>query len=536
MKKLLLALLAVALSLGAAAVGLRLWLDPDRQRERIAAMLGDALGREVELGPLSLTFLPLAFSAERIAIGERAGQGDSAFLSADALRLRLAWAPLLRARTLNFESIEIDAPRLRLARDARGNWNFDDLGAGREAEPGTGTDIALVVERLRLRDGEVVMVDADGRSTVWTDLQVELGDIAIDRQGRFSLSARQGQARVDLQGVAGPLKAGRVMHTPLDARIALAGLDLAGHAGKGVEGRLDFNGSLRADAGALASEGKATLAGFRIDASATPSGTPLDVDYRFDYDLDRHTGRFGDTQLGIGPARFALDGGVDLARATPRLDLAIEGKAVPIDPLQDILPALGIVLPERSRLAGGRLETRLQVRGPADALVISGPASVADTRLAGFSLGRNVSGLLSLGGVQMPADTVLKSASTRLRIDANGVALDQIAAEVEQLGQVTGQGRISADEALDFTLRLRLDEAISAQQSSSGGLGGTLRGLLNRGSRDGIGLRIDGPAASPRIRVDAASLVGLGDPTRPQEAREEEASGLRDRLRRLRNR
>lgn len=540
MKKLLIALLILLGLAIAGAIGLRIWLDPDNQRERIAALLGSTLGRDVELGPMSLTLLPLAFSAEHIAIAERAGFGDEPFLAADALRLRLAWGPLLRDRTLQFESIDIEAPRLRLARNARGQWNFDDLGAGEaeSAESDEGPGLGLVIDRLRLRNGRLTLVEADGTAKTWENLDLDVSDLAIDRAAQVRFGAAQDTARLRLQGEFGPLVAGQLLHSPLAADVELTGFALAdGDDDTGLDGVLDFRGRIQADAGKAHSTGQASLGGFRLGADATPAITPLRLDYRFDYDLERHRGQFSDTRMGVGAASFALGGGVDLSRSEARLDLRVDGSGVPLEPLQDLLPALGIVMPARSRLAGGTLDTRLQLRGTPDTLVISGPASVTNTRLAGFSLGQRMAGLLSLGGVQMPADTVLRRASTQLRVDAAAVALDGIEAEVERLGQLTGQGRINADESLDFRLRLRLDESLAGAQSEGGsGLTRTLRGLLDRGSRDGIGVRIDGQAADPRIRVDPAALVGLGDAARTQSREQEESPSLRDRLRRLRER
>src|SRR3546814_14616080 len=93
---------------------------------------------------------------------------------------------------------------------------------------------------------------------------------------------------------------------------------------------------------------------------------------------------------------------------------------------------LGIVLPENSQLQGGQLNLDLNARGALDALVISGPVTLQDSRLKGFSLGGKLAGLMTLAGINPPADTQIKSASTQVRVDPAGVKLDDILARSEE--------------------------------------------------------------------------------------------------------
>ena len=76
------------------------------------------------------------------------------------------------------------------------------------------------------------------------------------------------------------------------------------------------------------------------------------------------------------------------------------GKALPVDDLQPLLPVFGVVLPKDSRLSGGSVGVDLRARGPLDALVISGPVTLDDSRLAGYSLGSKLGGVLSLSAAE----------------------------------------------------------------------------------------------------------------------------------------
>ena len=67
------------------------------------------------------------------------------------------------------------------------------------------------------------------------------------------------------------------------------------------------------------------------------------------------------------------------------LNQKLTGQNLPIDDLQALLPAAGVKLPNGSVLQGGTLTTSLNITGPLDALDITGPVELNNTRLAGFN-------------------------------------------------------------------------------------------------------------------------------------------------------
>src|SRR3546814_9261510 len=147
---------------------------------------------------------------------------------------------------------------------------------------------------------------------------------------------------------------------------------------------------------------------------------------------------------------------------------------------------LGIVLPENSQLQGGQLNLDLNARGALDALVISGPVTLQDSRLKGFSLGGKLAGLMTLAGINPPADTQIKSASTQVRVDPAGVKLDDILAIITGIGQVTGSGTIDAKQNLDFNLRITPDATLAASgdTTNSGSVALALQGALGTRSEE----------------------------------------------------
>jgi AsmA protein len=177
-----------------------------------------------------------------------------------------------------------------------------------------------------------------------------------------------------------------------------------------------------------------------------------------------------------------------------------------------------VVLPKDSRLVGGRASMDLAVRGPLDALVIRGPVSLDDTRLAGYSLGAKLGGALALAGISAPRDTVIRHAQASLTISPSGIQADPASAQIEQLGSMTGKGGMAADGKLDFRMLVKLDQAVTGSGTGGQGLAGllggskagrALGGVLGGASQQGIGVRIGGTASAPSFRLDPVAAAGL---------------------------
>ena len=499
----------------AGVVAVYVLVDAERLRPRLESALGEALDRPVSIGVLELSLREMAFAARDIRIGEHPDFGQEPFLAADALSLRMALLPLLREGRLQVNRFELTAPRLRLV-ETGGDWNFASLGGA--VEPGTQSGAPPIrVDALRLTDGEVVIERSGKPARRYHDLQLELDDLDPDSPVPFRISLQPAAGgRLALDGRAGPLAHGDLADTPIEADIELTGLDLArllaevDAGNSGLAGIMDFGGTVRVSEGVLESTGEASVAGLRLIEAGEPAPQPLQLRYRLDYDLTQQRGRLHDGQLGLGNSALALTGALDNRGRRAKLDLRLAGEALPVDDLQALLPMLAIALPERSRLQGGTASVQLTVRGEADALVIAGPVALRDSRLAGFSIGERMGQALAIAGLRAPADTVLREARTDLRIDDGGVAMKDIHAVVAEFGELSGEGRIAADQSLDFRFLARLAEEAVGEGGLGGQLGAGLQAALGQGRRTGIGLRVTGTAEAPRFEVDPDSLARLG--------------------------
>ncbi|HEV8664191.1 MAG TPA: AsmA family protein [Candidatus Methylomirabilis sp.] len=221
--------LKIALALAAGAlvlVVLLLLLLPslipaDRYRALIAAKAGEALGRPVSVGAARLTILPgVGAEATDLTIGEDPAFGREPFLRAKAVQVRVALLPLLTGRVEVSRAI-VEAPRLTLVRDTRGQWNVATLGAGKpeggaaRSTPSRGSEPAasalslpLLPSRLDLTEGAVTVRDLQKKGTVaLRNLEVSLRQGEGTRPTGFRLRAAlgdQSRASLSVTGEAGP--------------------------------------------------------------------------------------------------------------------------------------------------------------------------------------------------------------------------------------------------------------------------------------------------------------------------------------------
>jgi AsmA protein len=524
MKRLLLGLLGLVLLVLIVGAGALLLVDANHFRPQIQASLGQALGRQVTLGQLHVSVWSGSLDADQIRIGDDPTFGDKPFVSAKSLQLGVRLWPLLLHRQVQITSLTLDQPVARLLQNRTGQWNFASFGGGTAATPVSDTASApppaFSVDKLRIKDGRIDLQRAAGDARSYTKVALSADHVGLGAAFPFSMSADiAGGGTLQLDGKLGPWHSGNALLTPVDAHLVMHGLDLVGAglmgSAEGVGGVLDIDTRIASANGVLTSKGQIDAHKLKLVASGSPSPQPLRIDYQASYQLISGTGRIEHGTLGSGGAKLAVDGSFDNRGKVIQLDLQISGKQLPVDDLQPLLPVFGVVLPKNSRLSGGSLGTDFHVQGPLDALVITGPVTLDDSRLAGFSLGAKLGGALSLAGITAPQDTVIRHAAATLKIAPSGITADPASAEIVDLGSVAGKGTMAANGQLDFRMLVKLDQTIAGSgQGVSGLLGGSkagrlLGGVLGGASGHGIGVRVGGTASAPSFKLDPTAVAGL---------------------------
>jgi AsmA protein len=166
-----------------------------------------------------------------------------------------------------------------------------------------------------------------------------------------------------------------------------------------------------------------------------------------------------------------------------------------------LLPAFGVVLPPGAALSGGTASANLSLDGPVDHLVTTGPINVANTKLTGFNLGEKMKALSALAGVNTGSETVIQQLSSTLRVAPEGIQASNLNLILPQIGAITGNGTIGANNGLNFKMLAKLN--------NGGGVMGGLSQLTTLGQSKGqLPFLIQGTTANPVFVPDVANAMG----------------------------
>src|SRR5215469_7628445 len=93
-------------------------------RPRIESELTNALGRQVTVGNLRLSFWSGSLAADNISIADDPSFSSAPFIQAKALNVGVNMFPLIFSKTLEVRDITLTSPQVALLRNPEGKWNF----------------------------------------------------------------------------------------------------------------------------------------------------------------------------------------------------------------------------------------------------------------------------------------------------------------------------------------------------------------------------------------------------------------------------
>src|SRR5215471_19224603 len=141
-----------------AALAAPRFIDVNRYRPQIEAKLRDRLNRNVSLGPMRLSLIPLAFRVDNVRIDE-----DPKFVTGlpfaqiQTLYVRPRLLPLLH-HEVEIKSLQLDRPALELIRNEQGVWNFSSLVKHKQETEAQKPE-AFRLDQARIYDGQVAITD-----------------------------------------------------------------------------------------------------------------------------------------------------------------------------------------------------------------------------------------------------------------------------------------------------------------------------------------------------------------------------------------
>jgi AsmA protein len=283
----LIALLIVVL------LGIRLFVDPNDYKDRIARAVKSSTGRELNLsGQIRLSVFPwIALELGPATLGNPPGFSTEPFAAVQHVALRVKMLPLLR-KELEIGHIEIDGLDLRLLKNAAGRGNWEDVNSQNTAPDSTsssgggnlpdlgGVEIKdsrvsyqdMVADHLNLELGHVTS-GTPAPVKLQVDVTTGKGSQPITLTGQFDMTldtARKqyGISSLDLEGTVKPAPTATAVSYKFSAPVLSADLTAQALSAPNFKAQLAaavLTGSLR---GSRIVDAPAFTGAFKLDPVA----------------------------------------------------------------------------------------------------------------------------------------------------------------------------------------------------------------------------------------------------------------------------
>ncbi len=385
-----------------------------------------------------------------------------------------------------------------------------------EATPATSSSVPnLSVDELEIKDGSatVATVPAAGNPFTCTAINLTVKQFSFAQTFPFDLSVGlPGDGTVKLNGTAGPMAQQDASKTPFQATLGIKHFDPVAanvvEASDGVSMFADLNAKIASDGNNLTSNGTIAASQLKLARTGSPATNPITINFAISDSLATRSGQVSDLAIQTGSVAAHINGGFQTGGQSVALNLRLSAPNLPIDQLEQLLPAAGITLPSGSQLQGGTLTANLTITGPANAITIAGPIEIDNTKLAGFDLGSKIQGINPLGGTS--GGTQIEKVSANVNSSPQMTSFSDIYASVPVIGTASGSGTISPSEELNFQLTAKLNNSSMAGSAVNTGVN-TIANVLgdrsNTAASKGIPLTITGMASNPTIRANLGAMV-----------------------------
>src|SRR5208282_2339181 len=478
-------------------------------RPQIESNLSSALGRSVTVGNLSLGIFSGSVEADQLSIADDPKFSSSPFLQAKSLKVGVELMPLIFSKQLNVTNLSIDHPEIALLRDRDGVWNFSSLGnqsgkaqTAKTAKASGSAPANVSVAKLGLNGGTVTLGSTSGKRKpiVYDKVNVTMRDFSFTTTFPVTVSVElPGGGSLKIDGQAGPINSTDTSLTPVQAKVTVSKLDLAQSAvvdpELGIAGSADFEGTLTSDGNIAKADGTLKAKSLKLVPKGSPAGVPVQLAFAVEHDLKNESGKLVKGDVTIGKALAQLTGTYNMRGETTSIQTKLTGQGMPVDDLEAMLPALGVVLPTGSKLKGGTLSLAVNSDGPLNKLVSTGWVKMSNSSLEGFSVASKLSAIPGIGGKQGGNDTKIENLSSDVRNSPEGTRLDKMDVVIPSLGTVTGAGTISPNNALDFKVVANLAGIVAGVTKVVGAGSG------------GIPVNIGGTTSNPTFTPDMKGMA-----------------------------
>jgi AsmA protein len=452
------------------------FVDANTFRPKLESELTDALGREVKVGNLSLSLLSGSVTADNISIADDPAFSRNAFVQAKDLKVGVEMMPLIFSRTLNITNLTLDQPQISLVKLENGqNWNFSSIGGKSSSAPpapektpekaaapreSAASNPSLSVGKLNISNGKLTVTRANSNrpQRVYDKVNIEIKNFSFAASFPFEMTAdTPSGGTMKLSGNAGPINPTNAAMTPLNAKLSVQKMNLATSGfidpAAGIAGTAELDGTVVSDGHDAKVAGTLTATNLVVVQKGSPAGRPVEVKFAVVHDLERETGNLRQGDVEMGKAVAHLTGTYDAHGKVTSVNLKLVGDKMPVDDLEAMLPAVGVVLPPKATLKGGDLNVNVASSGPVDKLVSSGSVKMENTKLAGFDLGSKMAAVAALAGKNTGPDTSIQNFSSDVKSSPAGTVANNVNLTVPAIGVLTGDGTVSPSNELAFKMK-----------------------------------------------------------------------------------
>jgi AsmA protein len=494
-------------------------MDIDTFRPEIESQLTKALGRDVKIGVLHLSLISGNFSAGKIVIADNPSFSKSPFVTANSLKIGIELKPLIFSREIHITGITLDQPAISLIFLPSGKWNFSDLSANMaksEKEKTKRARTPVFIKQLKIKNGSVSVTEGQQKPSIYEEVNITAENISFTSSFPFTVTAKiPGEATLKLAGNAGPMNDTDTLQTPLNAELAIGQFDLIKSGfvapNAGLSGLFNLAGTTISNGHNVQSKGNITAEKLQIIKGGSPARNPVSLSFAVNYDLLNRTGNIQEVKIGIGKAFAYLSGSFDSPKEELLVKIKLHGSGMPVQDLQGLLPAFGVMLPKGASLEGGTFQVDLTADGPLNKMVIAGKTEISKTCLAGYDLSGKMAPVAKLAGFPSNPRTDIEKFTAGMRYSPEGINISELLLVAPSLGTLSGAGKISRDQTLDF--------AMQAQLKPSGGIGGELTRFLKMDTL-AVLFFVRGNASDPKFVPDVKNtlrgLFGSGLPSNNQ--------------------
>src|SRR5262249_33650962 len=160
-------------------------------RPQIQSQLEKKLNRKVQLGQIELGLVPFGARVHGVTIAENpAFPSPQPFAQAKYVSASVGLFSLLRKEP-HVKSVRMEQPKIELIRDAKGVWNFSDLGgqpqgSGQSSGQSSGD---TTLDKLQIVDGQVSVTDLANHQprTTYDHIDLTVSDYAPRKRVNFDL-------------------------------------------------------------------------------------------------------------------------------------------------------------------------------------------------------------------------------------------------------------------------------------------------------------------------------------------------------------